>query len=164
MQPAKSKRRERPSPHADRGYYAILTIWCDKIQGFDPQSETHMEQLFNTEPASGSIAYARWQLERCPDTERLHVQAFVQFRERQGVVTAGRCLGLEPGTYSCSFARTRIDRCRLYASKRESSAMGYAYEWGTYVAPSGGNGTKRGQPGARMDLHIGLRKIAEGGR
>lgn len=130
-------------------------MWCTRTVGetgaarvvFDPDAAPEaVEQFFNTVAAREQLQYARWQLETCESTGRLHIQCFVQFKQWVGVRRFGQLFdGMQLGDFSAKPVNRNHARARLYPSKQHTSARGEAYEWGTFVDPEigGGLGTNR---------------------
>lgn len=147
-----------------RSCFWIWTLWCDRINGWEAfESKEYAKAngalIFNVTGAN-AIEYARWQFERCPTTNRLHVQAVVQLFTRTGVQGIIDILpGLRPGDFSCTPITRDWDRVCLYASKRESSHTGCAWEYGIWNPPTDARPTKRGR---RTDLESAARLLLDG--
>lgn len=149
-----------------RGRYWIYTIWLHKLEDgpewlglSDNDLVARGEHFFDVEGFTRDVCYARWQFERCPNTARPHVQAFIVFRSIVGHRGITKALpGLKFGMYNGTYISNNHNQSRLYASKLYTSIGGQSWEYGAYVEPGGPNigrdpnGEKQSKQGSRGDL------------
>ncbi len=92
------------------------------------QSRSWCITSFNTEgfkdriEAQPKIKYAVWQLERCPDTGRLHVQAYVEWKAGIRLAAAKRQIG--DAQAHLEVRRGTREQARDYCTKEESRVEG----------------------------------------
>ena len=142
--------------------YYILTIWLDGAGlGGDPSAEW-VENFFNSTVTRDHVQYVRWQLERCPDTNRLHIQAVIQWRQREGVQACHTRLGIPKWAFHAEPITFGFDKCYEYTSKLDTRVGDTAYEWGTFTQPTIGDS---GEPvlGAREDIKFAGEFLKRGG-
>lgn len=72
-------------------------------------------------PPIEGARYIRWQMERCPDTGRLHIQSYIQF-DRDHKKTIAGVVKVFPGSWSVQ--RLTNEQCDAYASKEETRVRG----------------------------------------
>lgn len=73
-----------------------------------------------------SPSYLRWQIERCPTTQKLHIQGFCQLSKQVYFTRIKAC------DSACHFEKTRgtADEADAYCSKEDTRVSG-PYQWGT---------------------------------
>lgn len=145
--------------------YWILTIWpndewLDSITG--ERCAPAVEQFFNSAATREHVQYVRWQLERAPDTGRLHIQAVIQWKRQQGKRACLTKLGIPNQCFHAEPITFGWDKVVSYASKSTTRVGDFAYEWGTYTVPTCDAG---GKPvaGAREDLRFAGEFLRGGG-
>jgi hypothetical protein len=97
------------------------------------------------------VRYVCWQIERCPDTGRVHLQGYAELRRGMRVRGFQRAIGL-PGAH-VEVRRGTRDQARDYTRKEDASAVpGTWTELGSWI---GGRGT-------RSDLDAVAQSIRDG--
>lgn len=139
--------------------YWLLTIWWPA--GLEP-SDANVEQFFLCRNLEEHVQFIRWQLERCPDTDRLHLQAVVQWRKQDGKRACLTRLGIPNNSFHAVPITYRWDTAPEYASKEDTRVGSTAYEWGTYTVPTTGP-EGRPVPGAREDCKFAGEFLKQGG-
>lgn len=86
----------------------------------------------------GPLRFACGQLERCPNTGRLHGQVFVQWRQQQRGTRLGTATRLISRDFHWELRRGSVAEARAYCTKEETRVSG-PFEFGD---PSGGQGTR----------------------
>ncbi len=123
--------------------------WCGTVFGDGIQSVLDAGRDGST---SGSIRYLVGQKEMCPDTQRLHLQFFVRFKDPKRLQGAKQALG----DVSIHLERRRgtpqqaADYCRKNETRAEGDDSG-PFEWGSIS-----------RQGTRSDLEEVRRSITEG--
>lgn len=151
-------RRRNGGIQNPRSKYQLLTIW-EPEGGFGD-----VEQFFAVANVAEHCEYVGWQLERAPDTGRLHIQAIVIFKERGGVRAAMERLGLPQSAYHAKLVTNNHERARAYCRKLDTRVGESAYEWGTWYQPGIGDGGERTTSGTRSDLLFAGAFLRDGGK
>lgn len=116
----------------------ILTIWLPAgLDGVEfGELERWVENFWHCQRLVKHVQYVRWQLERCPDTSRLHLQACIQWREREGFRGLLQRLGIPNEFFHAKPVTFGFDTFCDYASKEDTREGSTAYEWGVYAPPA----------------------------
>lgn len=96
------------------------------------------------------IKYAVWQLERCPETRRLHLQGYIEFNSPRRLLAVKTIIG-DPRVSLMQSNGTRAHNI-AYCTKLESRVEG---PWYIQVGDEP-------QPGKRNDLHVAAAGIRDG--
>lgn len=141
------------APSRSRTKYHHLTIWVpDAWEQLDADArERATEQFFDCDALHEYVQYVRWQLERCPTTLRLHIQAAIQWRDREGLRGLYTRFGIPNARFHSEPITYNWDSFANYASKERTRVGRTAYEWGTFTSPTISTETGERVP-AREDL------------
>lgn len=94
------------------------------IQGLDESME--YGELVDS---ADLVRYAIWQLERCPESGRLHLQGYIELHDKMRVGRLKRLLG--SSSLHAEARRGKRDQAREYCRKEESRVAG-PWEFGTF--------------------------------
>lgn len=125
----------------------LYTIWFDDEERY----ERWVRRVELCVGDGGPIRYVTGQLERAPDTGRLHGQVFVQWRQQQRGGRLGTATRLVAGDYHFERRRGTAAEARAYCRKEDTRVIG-PFEFGEF---SGGQGH-------RSDLVSVIGAIREG--
>lgn len=147
--------------------YWILTIWpkLDErriIGELDESYESYVERFFDSTATRQYVQYVRWQLERSPDTRRLHIQAVIQWKRQEGKRACLTRLGIPNKCFHATAVDGNWDTVFDYASKTDSRVGDTAYEWGHRTLPTT-DADGNAKQGAREDLVFAGEFLAGGG-
>lgn len=136
-----------------RTKYYHLTIWVPgEWDRLDAASlAERVEHFFECRATEEHIQFVRWQLERCPDTGRLHIQAAIQWRKPEGVRGLLTRMGVPNASFHAEPITYNWDTFANYANKERTRVGDTAYEWGILTLPTvdaEGNAV----PGDRQDV------------
>lgn len=105
----------------------IVTAWVDDVD--EALADAH---------TGGTLRYGLGQRERCPTTDRLHWQLYLEFRSPVRNTAVRRAVG--DTTAWCEHARGSRASCRDYVTKEDTRIPGTKLEYGQYT--EGGQGTR----------------------
>lgn len=100
--------------------------------------------------STDAIRYAIWQLERCPNTDRIHIQGYLELRTSKRFSGIKKLFWLQDTVHLEKRQGTR-DQAREYCRKEDTQVCG-PFEFGTWI-----NG-----PGERSDLELIKQAITDG--
>lgn len=106
-------------------------------------------QFLSEENLNPLIRYATWQQEKCPDTQRLHLQGYIEFKKPQRLPAVKRLLGAS--SVHLERRNGSRDEARAYCRKDETRVDG-PWEVGHWI----------GEQGSRSDLRAVHSAIQEG--
>lgn len=113
----------------------IATIFDDELTR-DSSNTARLGERLRT---GASFRYACWQLERCPDTNRRHIQLYCELSNAKRAPTwLQRTLGLDHQPH-CEARRGSREQAKAYCSKEETREDG-PWEEGTFE--NGGQGRR----------------------
>lgn len=142
-------------PHSRfRTKYYHLTIWMPSAveRMGERERDEYVENFWNCATLDAAVQYVRWQLERCPSTGRLHIQAAIQWRDREGVRGLLTRFGIPNNRFNAQPITYNFDTFADYASKERTRVGSTAYEWGLFTAPTIDVESGERVSGAREDL------------
>jgi len=116
---------------------------------FGEQATERPDRFLVNPPHDERIRYAIWQQERCPESNRLHLQGYAEFRRPVRIRQAKELL--RAPTAHVEPRRGSRDDARAYASKEETRIEG-PWEIGEWIKGSG----------SRSDLDSLHRSLSEG--
>lgn len=106
----------------------VFTVFVEEENGHDDAFAAAESS------ATGPIRYVCWQLERAPDTGRLHLQGYVEFFKPQRLRAAQQAL--RAPTAHLEKRRGTRDQARDYCRKEESRVQG-PWEAGKWIGGQG---------------------------
>lgn len=133
-----------------RGY--LYTIW-------NVTTEQQLDEFFRLFAGSTGVKYSCGQIERCPETQRLHLQLYVEYEKPQRGVRLSKLFKLNSVDVHFQPRRGSPEQARDYCSKEETRVCG-PRSFGTF--PSG-QGYRTDLATATEDLlkHKSLRKLSQ---
>lgn len=130
----------------------LYTIWVDKIHDVCPDLQAALQAH-----VPSTIKYVVWQRERCPETQKIHFQLFLEFKQPQRGGKLSGLLGFPRGSLWFARARSRSS-ARDYCRKEDSRIDG-PYELGTWTEEGGGRRTDLEQ--AASAIISGRKRLAD---
>lgn len=100
------------------------------------------EATYKVSSPTNDLTYMIWQLERCSDTQRLHLQLYVEFNNPLRIKPAQKALhaaGAPDDKMHMEARKGTPAQAAAYCKKADTAIPGCSYEWGTM---SGGQGSR----------------------
>lgn len=141
-----------------RSKYWLLTIWPPR----GDYTPGECERFFESRATFEYVQFVRWQLERAPDTGRLHIQAVIQWKSLEGKTALTTRLGIPNRHYHAEPITYNFESAPDYASKVDTRVGDTAYEYGEYSTPRVDEGGQL-RRGARNDLEFAGQFLERGG-
>lgn len=127
-----------------------LRNWCFTLH-IDEQRANDTDALSSFISVGDNVRYAVWQLERCPQTQRPHIQGYIEFNSPLRISAVKRIVG---DAAHLEQRRGTREQAREYCQKEDSRAAG-PWECGDFDTV---------KPGRRTDLDDVAQLICSGAK
>lgn len=126
---------EEPNAKDSEGRFWCMTIHKDENGEYSNFPAT-VGQLLKTQRGTKHIMYLVYQEERCPKTERCHLQLFMITKEK---VKHSTLRGLFPKHYiAMRYKKSTNEEAAMYCKKKDTATGKHVYEGGTFEEDKSG--------------------------